>query len=50
MTPYWFMFSLPLIAVFSPVRTSKDLTLFALFSFGVLAAFFIGTRFEVGGD
>jgi len=50
MTPYWFMFLMPFIAVFSPVRASKDLQLFAWLSFGVLAVFFIGTRHEVGGD
>ncbi|WP_176963163.1 EpsG family protein [Mariprofundus sp. NF] len=44
------MLSLPLLAVFSPVKTEKDLSFFAILSFGVLAVFFIGTRHEVGGD
>jgi len=49
-TPYWLMMFLPILAFFVPVKTARDLQIFAMLSFAVLASLYIGTRYDVGGD
>lgn len=50
MTPYWFLFLLPLIGVLSPWRLAKDLRRLTWLMMGSIAVIAIGLRHEIGSD
>jgi hypothetical protein len=50
MTPYWVLFFLPIIGIFSPVVLARDLRRLAWLAAGLVAAMMIGLRHEIGPD
>ena len=50
MIPYWVVFLVPIFATLLPFVSARDLHVFSLFIFLLLASFLIGLRIEVGAD
>jgi hypothetical protein len=50
MTPYWVLFSLPLLGVLMPAKLDARARWVAWSGFALVVAFMVGLRHEVGGD